>query len=465
MNRTHVSKFVALCAVLATCALPMFAARGKADFTRYVALGDSFGAGVSNSSLVASHQVWSYPAVIARQAKAKDFQMPLVSEPGITPELALVSISPLTIAPKGTTNGSPLNLNLPRPYNNLSIPGARAIDLTTLTGKEPPTNTQRSFAQFILRGLGTPVDQALSLNPTFISIFIGGNDVLGAVLAGTPSQLTPLEDFKTAYAAALDKLIAGAPNAGMVTAGVPGVTFFPYANTVPPVLVNPATSKPVPGPDGKPIFLVADLGGGNFGQLPPGSLVLLPAISKISTGYGIPAVLKPNFPTLPDVGKPLADTDVLTPTEVATIDARAADVNAYIKSAAAARDIPFVDLAPLLNSLKAGINVDGVVLSTAFVTGGVFGFDGFHPTDIGYTLIANEFIKTINNAYGTRIPLASLLPFFSNNAPEDSAQAIIPADGMTYAFSLLTWENLYGISGVDGEVQAPVEKAPVRSNM
>ncbi|MEO8217174.1 MAG: SGNH/GDSL hydrolase family protein [Acidobacteriota bacterium] len=464
MIRKSISKFVAICAVLSLLAVPSFGARGKADFTRYVALGDSFGAGFSNGSLVDAHQVWSYPAVIARQARSKDFQQPLVSQPGIPPELALLSLSPLVIGPKATTNGSPTNLNLPRPYNNLSIPGARAVDLTTLTGKQPVTGTATSFAQFILRGLGTPVDQALAQSPTFVSIFIGGNDVLGAVLGGTPALLTPLDDFKTAYTAALDRLVAGAPNAGMVTAGVPGVTFLPYANTVPPVLVNPATSQPVLGPDGKPIFLVADLGGGNFGQLPPGSLVLLPAISKISTGFGIPAALKPNFPNFPDVGKPLADTDVLTPTEIAVIETRAADVNAFIRSAAAARDIPFTDLAPLLANLKNGLNEGGVILNTSFLTGGAFGYDGFHPTDIGYTLIANEFIKTINNAYGTKIPQASLLPFFANNAPEDSAQQI-PQDGMTFSFSLLTWESIYGISGADRTVEAPVVSKPAPNTM
>ena len=31
-------------------------------------------------------------------------------------------------------------------------------------------------------------------------------------------------------------------------------------------------------------------------------------------------------------------------------------------------------------------------------------FDGLHPSNTGYALIAYEFISTINKAYGTHIP-------------------------------------------------------------
>ena len=35
--------------------------------------------------------------------------------------------------------------------------------------------------------------------------------------------------------------------------------------------------------------------------------------------------------------------------------------------------------------------------------GGMFSLDGIHPSNIGHGLIANEFIKTMNQAYGTGI--------------------------------------------------------------
>src|SRR5204862_5247580 len=78
--------------LIAFVAAPMFAARGSANFTTFVAIGDSYGAGVQSGSLNANHQPFSWPAVIARQAGVVDFQQPLVSFPGIGPELQLVDI-------------------------------------------------------------------------------------------------------------------------------------------------------------------------------------------------------------------------------------------------------------------------------------------------------------------------------------------------------------------------------------
>jgi len=411
-----------LVAVLA--ATPLFAARGTADFTRFVAIGDSYGAGIESGSLNQNHQIYSWPAVIARQAKAPDFQQPLVSFPGIGPELQLLDVIhyPPTILPAAGT-GQPINLNLARPYNNLSVPGANTNDVITLTGKEAPTSTAKLFAQFILRGLGTEVDQALAQHPTFIAVWIGGNDALGAVLAGTPVTLTSVDAFKTAYNTMLDKLTAGAPGAGMVVGNIPNnVLSLPYVTTVPPVLIDPATKKPVIGPDGKPIALVADLGGGTIGQLPTGSFVLLPAASKIATGYGIPQILAsiPPFNQLPNVGKPLADSDVLTPTEVATIRQRVDDFNTVIQQAASSRDIPVADEKALFDRIVAGTAIGPIPLNASFITGGFFSLDGFHLTDIGYTLFADEFIKAINSGYKAGIPLATLAQFLQNNAPVKS---------------------------------------------
>src|SRR3954471_44913 len=178
-------RIAALVALAVCVALPGFAARGTADFTRFVAIGDSFGAGFESASLNQNHQQFSWPAIIARQAGAPDFQQPTVSFPGIGPELQLVDVlgyPPTITAAAG--QGQPTNLTLPRPYNNLSIPGATVEDVITLTGAQAPTSTAKIFAQFILRGQGTAVQQALAQQPTFIAVWIGGNNVLGAVLNG-----------------------------------------------------------------------------------------------------------------------------------------------------------------------------------------------------------------------------------------------------------------------------------------
>ncbi|HYO78370.1 MAG TPA: hypothetical protein VE010_18065, partial [Thermoanaerobaculia bacterium] len=155
-------------------AMPMYAARGSANFSNFVALGDSYGAGLTGGSLNERHQVWSWPAVIARQvglslcapgaaANAGCFAQPLVSYPGIGPELQLTSVVPSPVITPAGGQGQPLMLNFGRPYNNLSIPGATVGALLGLTGAEPQQPgepTAVSMARFILRGQGNAVTQA-----------------------------------------------------------------------------------------------------------------------------------------------------------------------------------------------------------------------------------------------------------------------------------------------------------------
>jgi len=405
----------------AAVAWPGFAAaRGKADFTRFVAIGDSYGAAIEAGSLNEQHQVFSWPAIVARQAGAPDFQQPLVSYPGIGPELKLrdaVSYPPVITAEPG--QGQPLNLNLARPYNNLSIPGATVEDVITVTGREnPPVGTAQQFAQFILRGLGTEVQQAVAQQPTFIAIWIGGNNALGAVLNGSTNFLDTTANFTAAYNKMLDDLVAGAPNAGMVVGNLPThVAVAPYASAVPPVIINPATRTPVLI-NGAPVSYIYDAGNGQVAQLPAGSFVTLGASALLAQGYGIPPAFKaiPPFNLLPKVGTPLPDAVVLTPTEVTAIEARLVEFNAAIASAAAARNIPVADISGLFDRVQNRSEFVGPFSFTSdFVTGGFFSLDGFHLTDIGYTLFADEFIKAINQGYDAKIPAASIADFLQNN--------------------------------------------------
>ncbi|HYC91739.1 MAG TPA: SGNH/GDSL hydrolase family protein [Thermoanaerobaculia bacterium] len=423
MNRFF--RLAAAVAVTALLAVPSFAQRGSADFSEFVALGDSYGAGVVSGSLNERHQVWSWPAVIARQVGYQlcqppvggpgCFSQPLVTFPGIGPELQLVNLAP-TIAP-AAGSGAPIMSNLPGSFNNLSIPGATVGALLTLTGGETPAAgepTAVSMARFILRGRGTAVQQAIQQNPTFIAMWIGGNDALSAVFAGTPAVMTSAADFRTRYEAVLSALVAGAPNAGMVVGNIPTAN-LPYMQLIAPVVINPATGQPVPGPNGQPIPLIAELGDGTVGPLPAGSFVLLHARTNLATGFGLPNVAP--FNALPNAGRPLPNGDVLTPTEYAAIIARVNEFNTAIRDAAAARNIPVADIKGLFDRVAApgGYHIGPVTITAAPVTGGFFGLDFFHLTDLGYLLFANEYIRTINNAYDTEIPVASIAQLFANN--------------------------------------------------
>lgn len=414
--------------VAAVLAVPAFAqARGSANFANYYAIGDSLTAGYESGSLNVNHQQYSYPAIIARQvglricevadaADAHCFAQPLVQYPGLPSgesQLTLVGSSVVPVPAPGT--GAPLVTGFGRPYNNLGVPGYTVGAALTLKGSE----SNAGLGQVVLRGLGSEVDQVAAGHPTFITVWLGANDLLNAVASGNPAALTDTAAFKTAYNAVLDKLIAAAPNAGMVVANLPtNLKSLPLIATL-PTFVFDSNFQPA-NIGGQTVPLIASLGG-VVQPVPAGSIVLLSALPKIQTGVGMPSSLKPfpPFSTLPNVGTPLTDADILTPAEQTTIVAAATSYNQTITDAAAARNIPVVDMKSFFDRVASptGITVGPFVLTSAFVRGGLFSLDGTHFNDIAYTLVANEFIKTINSAYHTRIPLASVQRFMQNNDP------------------------------------------------
>ncbi|HEV7574356.1 MAG TPA: SGNH/GDSL hydrolase family protein [Thermoanaerobaculia bacterium] len=433
---TRIRSFARIATValaIAVIAAPGFAAVGSANFKTVVAIGDSYGAGFESNSLNEHHSAYSWPAIVAKQlgiplctlgssATEVCFAQPIVSYPGIGPELTLMDIStypPVIVNAPGS--GAPLNTTFGRPFNNVSIPGANVADTFTVTGTDKPvTRGVQQLAQFILRGPVTEVDAVVAQKPTFVLVWIGGNDFLGSATNGTTAGLTPLATFTSAYNTLLDKLTA--TGAGVVVGTLPtNPAAVPFFRTVPTVLINPATRTPVLGPTGQPITLVGQIDAApGVGQLAPGSFVTLGASSLLAQGFGIPSALKPILdPTnkLPLFGTPLPDAVIITPAEMTALTQRIGEYNAAITASAAAHNVPVADIKGLFDRFAAGINVGPFHLTSDFITGGLFSLDGVHLTDIGYTLFANEYIKAINSGYGTHVPVASLATFMQNNDP------------------------------------------------
>ena len=105
---------------------------------------------------------------------------------------------------------------------------------------------------------------------------------------------------------------------------------------------------------------------------------------------------------------PLTGDLVVTASEISEIQAATARFNRVVHRVAARYKIPVVDIRGLLSDLATnGIVVNGQLLTTNYL-GGIFSLDGFHPTNIGHAITANEFIKTINGHYNANIPLIDL---------------------------------------------------------
>jgi lysophospholipase L1-like esterase len=389
----HIRLRVAL--FLAAAFLPTVT-HAQANFNNYFSIGDSLAAGYSAGALVESHQATSVPALIARQAGVQTFQQPLIGEPGIPAELTLVSLLPNPlIAPKSATPGQPKNLGLARPYNNMAVPGATVVDAFTTTGN-------KGLHDAILRGRGTQVQQVAGSAPTFVTLWIGNNDVLGAAIAGRAIDgvtLTPTATFRAVY----QQIVTALKNTGarIVAANLPDVTTIPYVTTIKPFLTS----------GGQPVLVAGQTVPllGPSGPLPASTLVTLAASALLAQGDGIPTALGGK-------GTPLPDEVLLDPSEVAIIRDHVTVNNQSIRDICAAAGIPVFDLNGLLTEVATtGRDIGGVRLTASFLTGGVFGYDGVHPTDLGYAVLANEWIGVIN-ANGGSLPLVDLGPYLGVSA-------------------------------------------------
>ena len=394
------------------------------NFSKYVALGDSYGAGYGSGCLVAREQRFSYPAQLAKSFGITDFQQPTVSDPGIPTCVTITSLTP-TFGAISKTTGAPTNAALARSYDNLSVPGYKIADVSD------KTTDNGGIADLVLRGRGTQLNQALGLNPTFITLGIIGNDILTAGGAGFLQDgvtATPLPLFTAKYNAVAAALKA--PGRTGVFIGTPDPRFIPLASTIPYFVVNPATRQPVRDAAGNVIPLLGSRDTGAAGcrvgpagkvcPLPAGTLVTLGAnapqaalggSSLLALGFGIPCSVNP---TLPRCDFPLPDGSftppatvnigvVLYPDEVLAIDQRVRDMNAVIKSAAEANGFKYFDFYALSQDLMTnGRTYAGIHISTAFVTGGMFAYgEAVHMSPIGYTILADELIQFINSSYGT----------------------------------------------------------------
>jgi hypothetical protein len=397
-------------------------ATAQVEFTRYFALGDSLTAGFVSGGLHQFYQERSYPGMLATQAQAFDFQMPLVTDPGLPNLLELQSLSPLVIAPAPGAPGLPINAELERPYNNLGVPGANLFDFLFTAGDIENLllgNQDNVMHDLILRIPAvddpdnpgeqiafTALTQAVSQNPTFATLWIGNNDVLGAALYGTPIDgvtMTPVDTFQQLYSQALGGLVL-LTDADVVAITLPYATDIPFVTTLAPYL-------DVPGVGRVPLI-------GSRGPLPENAFVTLGASSLLAEGIGIPVDLGGTGLPLPEdlmvAGDDIIPGVVLRQdedyNEVAVINGRIDAFNDIIRATAAGLGVPVFDANRIFADISAGDypTFGGIELTPDLLVGGIFSYDGVHPQNIGYALITIELIDFINATWGMNIPQVNM---------------------------------------------------------
>ncbi len=249
---------------------------GEADFTRYLAVGNSLTAGYMDGTVCRVGQSYSYPNLLAQQfalVGGGAFTQPSFAEdvnnlggisgvPGFGTRLVIDASQgrPEPIAGTSTITLTPQA----QAYNNMGVPGAKSFHL----GFAGYGALNPYFARHATTPTATILGDAMTKNPTFFTNWIGSNDVLAYALSGGTQAdgVTPAADhnatgnlnpatygfnditnstyFNGVYTNIINTLTVNGAKGLVCT--IPSVTSIPYFTTVKwnpvPLDSNKATS-------------------------------------------------------------------------------------------------------------------------------------------------------------------------------------------------------------------------------
>lgn len=221
---------------------------GSADFSRYVALGNSFTSGFSDNALFIASQENAYPKLMADQfalAGGGEFKTPFMNDNVggmllggnmIAPPRLIFANGAPTVLPNAVPT-TEIGVPLTGPFNNMGVPGAKSFHLLApgygdVTGLANGT-ANPYFVRFRSSPSTTIIADAMAQNPTFFSLWIGNNDVLGYATTGGDgtNPITPEALFTQAYNGLITTLTSN--GAKGVVANIPDVSTIPHFKVVP----------------------------------------------------------------------------------------------------------------------------------------------------------------------------------------------------------------------------------------
>jgi len=191
---------------------------GTADFSNYVALGNSTTSGMTDGALFIAGQQNSFPNLLSQQftlVGGGNFTQPLMSDNTGGLLLGGNQIAPNRLV---TTGGAPLSLedvigpvtpttdllvnNPTGPFNNMGVPLAKAVHLIApgygdLSGLfVSPATANPFYVRMASSPTSSVLGDAMAQNPSFFTLWIGANDLQG--YAGTGGDGTnPITDQPT----------------------------------------------------------------------------------------------------------------------------------------------------------------------------------------------------------------------------------------------------------------------------
>jgi lysophospholipase L1-like esterase len=368
---------------------------GGAMFERYVSLGNSITSGFQSGGINDSTQKQAYPVLVAAAMGGQPFYYPSLSFPGCPPPYTNIFTGARLLGATSTTCA--YRASTPPYVSNLGVPSAQVLDILQ-NGPGAGTNSN-ALTQIILGGR-TQIQAMTDARPTFVSVWIGNNDVLGSVLSSTNSGdstlITDTTTFKTRYQQVVDGVKAAGAKAILI--GVAKVTEIPFVSQGGTYYAIKAGL--VPGVAFPATFHVDALCAPNaFGGIGDSVLVPFPFGAALlgAAAAGVTDTLHCTEP------------QTVQPAELRKILRTVTSYNTFISGAATTNSWAYFDPNPTLDSLRAiptqvapFPNLGAACSTSPF--GLAFSCDGFHPSGPTHQLIARHLVLAINAKYGSAIP-------------------------------------------------------------
>jgi hypothetical protein len=429
MKKIHLIYIVPLL-VIAACkpSIDEFApSKGNADFTSYVAVGDSWTAGLADAALYLSGQENSYPNILAGQFKkvgGGEFKQPLMlDDVGIglstgvpTPKMEMGFHQDC----RGATNLVPgyvdaavdlnnlANIASSGPFNNISTPGLKTFYMAV-----PGMATLNPYyGRFASNPANMILDEIPLVNGTFFTLWLGSYDALSNALSGGLDPLTTVEIFTGSLQATLATLTAN--GAKGVIANVPDVLDAPFFHTIPynALPLDETSAAQLNAGYAQLNMLIKSMGSTDTIHFAAGQNALV--IQDASLAWGMRQVKSDELVllTLPQDSlkcggwgsmKPIAAKFILDVNEIGAIETAIANYNTAI-SGLVSENIVLVDMYNVLKNMNEGFVFDNVKIGPKFVTGNFYSTDGVNPSPMGSAVVAYYFIEAINAGFDANIP-------------------------------------------------------------
>lgn len=260
----------------------------------------------------------------------------------------------------------------------------------------------------------TELSAAISLKPTLTTVWLGANDVLHFAFSG--GAFTGADNATQAQAD-LTNVITSLEKAGsaVVVANIPNVLQQPFYFSV----ATPPSAQACQLQN----FMVCDL---ESMGVPAANAAA--AVSAVATQYNLGTTgyltlqgflaevsASPQFSANLDqlAGGNGLGSMYVTPAFATAIQSENDAINAGIAGAVKATGVTLVDVKTIESDIASGNVQDpaaaqalsvnpGKCCSLAFL-GGLQSFDGLHPSNTGYALVADAFIQAVDTKYGTSI--------------------------------------------------------------